>query len=311
MQDLLPVSYFHVVFTVPRELNNLFLWNRRKMYSLLLKMVSRTIIDSADRNLGIQPGMLEVLHTWGQKLDFHPHVHCIVYGGGLSNNKWISSKKDFYIHVKKFSRLFRGKFLAALKKMSKSGGLRNPEKDPTPFSFEQFIPLAKEMYKKEWVVYSKKPFGGPEQVLKYLSRYTHRVAISNYRLKDISGGNITFTWKDYRTGKRKVMKLPAREFMRRFLLHVLPRGFVKIRCCGFLNNRIKKVQLAVCRKELGACQIQTAPVTIASDILENAKTNFTNRQTCPICKTGVLIMIKIKAFYENNIEVGCAPPCPA
>ena len=141
---------------------------------------------------------------------------------GFSNNKWISSKKNFYIHVKKFSRLFRGKFLTALKKMRQSGVLRNPGKEPVPFSFEQFIPLAKEMYKKEWVVYSKKPFGGPEQVLKYLSRYTHRVAISNYRLKDISGGNITFTWKDYRTGKRKVMKLPAREFMRRFLLHALP-----------------------------------------------------------------------------------------
>jgi len=311
MQDLLPVPYFHVVFTVPRELNNLFLWNRRKMYSLLLKIVSRTIIDSAGRNLGIQPGMLKVLHTWGQNLDFHPHVHCIVYGGGLRDNKWISSKKDFYIHVKKFSRLFRGKFLAALKKMSKSGGLRNPEKDPTPFSFEQFIPLAKEMYKKEWVVYSKKPFGGPEQVLKYLSRYTHRVAISNYRLKDISGGNITFTWKDYRTCKRKVMKLSAREFMRRFLLHVLPRGFVKIRSCGFLNNRIKKAQLALCRNELGVCQTQTASCTIAADILENAKINFTNRQICPLCKTGILIITKIRAFYESNFIGGCAPPCRA
>ncbi len=260
-QDLLPTQYFHIVFTIPDELNPLALRNQRLLYNILFRSVSETLIELAKdpKHLGAKIGFVSILHTWGQNLMDHPHIHCIVTGGGLSFNgkRWISCRKGFFLPVRVLSKLFRGKFLSYLQRSYQSeellfiGDIVNMK---APVQFKAFL---KALYQRQWVVYCKPPFKGPDMVLQYLARYTHRIAISNHRIIAIEDDRVSFRWRDYSDGnKNKIMKLNAFEFIRRFLLHVLPDRFVKIRYCGLLGNRNRKVMLDQCRRLLKVIAIR-------------------------------------------------------
>jgi hypothetical protein len=254
--ELLPVPYFHVVFTVPHELSALMLGNRRVLYKLLFDASAQTLLQVAadPKHLGAKIGVLSVLHTWGQQLEHHPHVHCVVPGGGLSvedDTKWVSCRQNFFLPVKVLNQVFRGKFMEGLRRAYERGELKfagSTSRLSEPKAFQEFV---RGLYAKPWVVYAKEPFGGPEQVLKYLARYTHRVAIGNNRLVKLESGEVTFTFKDYTNGcKQKELTLEAVEFVRRFALHVLPRGLVRIRQYGLLSNRGRGKRLARCRELL-------------------------------------------------------------
>jgi len=269
-RELLPISYFHVVFTLPDELKSLALRNREVVYNMLFKAASEALAQLAGKRLGVQIGFIAVLHTWGQNLLDHPHLHCVVSGGGLSQRKWVSSKRRFLFPVKVMSRLFRGKFLSFLKKAYEDG-LQSAGED------------LRSLYAKEWVVYSKPPFNGPENVLGYLGRYTHRIAITNHRIVGMEDGLVSFLRKDYADGnKQKVMTLDAAEFIRRFLLHVLPDGFVKIRHFGFLSNRNRTACLKICRELLGAA----APEPGRSETWQESLMKITgiDLTRCPLCQ---------------------------
>jgi hypothetical protein len=254
-RELLPVAYFHVVFTVPEELNSLALANPQWFYDLLFDSASKTLLEIAadPKHLGARIGALAVLHTWGQTLGLHPHLHCIVPGGGLSldRQRWVAGRKGFLLPIQVLARVFRGKFLAGVKQAWQAQRLLLSEGLRDRFVF---LDLLDRLYRKSWVVYSKPPFGSPEQVLGYLARYTHRVAISNHRLQRLKDDRVTFSYKDYsQRGKVREMTLPAAELIRRFLLHVLPEGFVRIRYYGLLANRHRAGTLARCRELLGSC----------------------------------------------------------
>jgi hypothetical protein len=254
--ELLPVPYFHVVFTLPHQLSALVLGNRRVLYPLLLRAAAQTLLDVAadPRHLGARLGVLAVLHTWGQQLEHHPHVHAVVPGGGLTpdGQGWLACRPNFLLPVKVLGQVFRGKYLEGLRQAHvhgtlQLGGSTAPLAEPAAFAA-----LLDELYRTAWVVYAKKPFGGnPEQVLKYLARYTHRVAFSNARLIRVSEDTVTFTYKDYAAeAQTKEMTLPAVEFLRRFALHVVPGGLVRIRQYGLLANRGRGERLAHCRRLL-------------------------------------------------------------
>ena len=292
--ELLPVEYFHVVFTLPDQLSALALQNKRVIYRLLFQAASETLLKIAadPKHLGAVIGFLAVLHTWGQALQHHPHLHCVVPGGGLSpdHSRWIGCRKGFFLPVMVLSRLFRGKFVAYLKDANEQGRLVFHGQSKHLAEADQFASLLNEVSKLEWVVYAKRPFGGPVQVLKYLARYTHRVAISNQRLVSLSEGEVTFRWKDYADGNAvKEMTLGVREFTRRFLLHVLPRGFVRIRHYGFLANRCRSERLECCRKLL-AHSTNRESLEAASLISEQS----TDRESeiCPVCRVGRMTMIR-------------------
>jgi hypothetical protein len=256
LSKLLPIGYFHVVFTLPKELNSLIFHNQRLMYAILLKSAGDTLVELAkdSKFLGAQTGVTSVLHTWGQNLSFHPHVHCIVPGGGLSKDglRFIPSSKKFFLPVRVVSRKFRGKFLSHLKKAWVAGELLF-FKDTKELNNElYFLNFLNGLYQKEWVVYCKKPFKSPWHVMSYLGRYTHRVAISNSRIMSFDGDTVTFKWKDYKDHNRaKLMSLDAEEFARRFLLHVLPSGFTKIRHYGLLASRNVGTKLLLCLRLIG------------------------------------------------------------
>lgn len=264
--DLLNVQYFHVVFTVPAELNGIFYANQIQCYNLLFKSVSETLQELANdsKYLGASIGFTAVLHTWGQNLHYHPHIHCIVPAGGLDKSGiWKNSKKKFFMPVKVLSSKFRGKFLALLK-----------ESIPMVDSA-----VLDKCYNKKWVVYCKPPFKNAGYVVEYLGRYTHRIAISNNRILSAENGMVTFRWRDYSDGnKQKVMTLSADEFLRRYFMHVLPKGFSKIRHFGFLSSRGKQVKL-------GKCKIQTATAKYkklsADELLE--KILGRKPAVCPDC----------------------------
>lgn len=246
--NLLNTGYFHTVFTVPNDLHPLFYQNQKRIYGLLFKAASETILElCADpKYLGAVPGITAVLHTWGQNLHYHPHLHCIVTGGGLANDgRWVSSRKKFFLPVKVLSRKFRGKFLHYLKKESLVFfGSAEHLADPA-----HFCALVDSLYKKEWIVYCKKPFGSAEKVIAYLGRYTHRVAISNNRIIKLENGRVFFRWRDYKDDNRmKAMSLTAEEFIRRFLMHILPSGFRKIRHYGLFASRDKSKRLTLCKR---------------------------------------------------------------
>jgi hypothetical protein len=254
-KELLPVSYVHVVFTLPHELSWLALQNKKVVYDLLFRTSAATLLEVAadPKHLGAEIGFLSVLHTWGQNLLHHPHVHCVIPAGGLSldHQRWIHPCYPFFLPVKVLSRVFRGKFIAGLKlafqqsKLVFPGSLQPLAREK---AFHAFLRL---LFRQDGVVYAKRPFGGPEHVLQYLARYTHRVAISNHRILDVSDGTVSFRWKDYaHGGKQRKMTVTADEFLRRFMLHVLPRGFVRIRFSGFLANRRRKQLLPRCRQLL-------------------------------------------------------------
>lgn len=306
--DLLPVSYFHVVFTIPEELNFLTLTNQEKMYSVLFKAVSETLLElSRDaKYLGAEIGFTTILHTWGQNLMNHPHIHCVVPSGGLSldGTRWINSKKDFFIPVKVLSRKFRGKFLYYLKKeYYNNTGLKFIGDMETLKYKDVFQCFIDKLYKKEWVVYCKPPFGSAEHVLEYLGRYTHRVAISNNRIVAFENGYVVFKWRDYRdNNKKKHMIVTAEEFIRRFLMHVLPRKFVKIRHYGILSNRSRKIKLKRCRTILKvSIQKNEAKVKLtAAELL--FKLTGIDINKCPCCSGKMITKRKIDSKASDPAD---------
>lgn len=295
--ELLPVEYFHVVFTLPEQLSALALQNKRVIYGLLFRAASQTLLEIAadPKRLGAAIGFLAVLHTWGQTLQHHPHVHCVIPGGGLSpdRSRWISCRKGFFLPVKVLSRLFRGKFVAYLKAANEQGLLIFQGQSKHLAEGDHFASLLKKVSKLEWVVYAKPPFGGPLLVLKYLARYTHRVAISNQRLVALSEGQVTFRWKDYADGNAvKEMTLDVSEFTRRFLLHVLPEGFVRIRHYGFLANRCRSERLDRCRKLLEHNANQAALLEPANITPDQCEADH-ELGLCPVCRKGRMKILKM------------------
>ena len=280
--ELLPTRYVHVVFTLPRELAPLALQNKRLIYNLLFHASAETLLEIArdPRHLGAQIGFFSVLHTWDQRLQHHPHVHCVVAAGGLAPDhaRWISSHHSFFLPVKVLSRVFRGKFVAALKKAFHEASIEfhgrlAPLAEPRTFA--SWLRL---LFRHDWVVYSKPPFGGPQHVLRYLGAYTHRVAISNHRLVALANENVTFRWRDSAHGnKKRLMTLPVEEFLRRFLLHLLPRGFMRIRNFGFLANRQRAMLLPLCFRLLQDVTEISAPT--ASSVSHHSHSLW----NCPLC----------------------------
>lgn len=257
--DLLPVEYYHVVFTLPAQVSDLAFSNKRSIYGLLFDIAAQTLLTIAadPKRLGARIGATLVLHTWGSAMTHHPHVHGIVPGGGLSHStdRWVACRKGFFLPVRVLSLLFRRRFLEELSKLHQDNQLQFFGEHAHLIDRQAFERWLAPLRKQEWVVYAKRPFAGPEAVLAYLSRYTHRVAISNSRLLRMDHQGVTFGWKDYRAKGRtrhKTMTLSAAEFMRRFLLHVLPHGFHRIRHYGLLSNAQRRAQLAIAREKLDA-----------------------------------------------------------
>src|SRR5712691_10588857 len=257
--ELLPSRYVHVVFTLPRQLAPLALQNTKVIYGLLLRASAETLLEVArdPSHLGAEIGFFSVLHTWNQKLELHPHVHCVVPAGGLSldHTLWVKSHYRFFLPIRVLRRVFRGKFVAGLKCAFRDAQLRFSGDLTLLAQPKIFASWLRPLFRKDWVVYSKPPFGGPEYVLQYLGRYTHRVAISNHRLVSCTNQKVTFCWRDSaHHNEQKLMTLSLDEFLRRFLLHVLPKGFVRIRNFGFLANRRRATLLPLCFQLLGAVQ---------------------------------------------------------
>jgi hypothetical protein len=305
-EDLLPIEYFHVVFTIPSELNPLVSMNPKIMYNLLFRSVSETILKLASdpEHLGATVGIIGILHTWGQNLMDHPHVHCIVTGGGLSSDgsHWVSCRKGFFIHVRVMSALFSRKFLGLLKNSFESGDLVFPGSIShlqEPRAFKSFKSL---LYHKKWVVYCKPPFDGPKGVLQYLGRYTHRIAISNNRILAIRDGTVSFLWRDYADNNHlKTMTLKAGEFIRRFLLHVLPARYVRIRHFGLLANRRRKNNIALCSEYLGTGKTVTKEKikqeTWQEQLLRICGIDVT---ICPVCQKGRMFRVALLLPYRCN-----------
>lgn len=296
-ENLFPTNYFHLVFTIPSELNRMCLMNKKLMYDALFKASAETItmLCRQDKHLGATPGITSVLHTWGQNLMEHPHIHMIVTAGGLSvkDNRWIKSKKNFLLPVKVASKVFRGKFLAKIKHLYEQGEFKLKGSIKELNNKKEFKKLLDIVYQKDWVVYAKEPFGNASHVFKYLGKYTHKIAISNHRIVTIENNKVTFKWKDYADNNaQKVMEIDAFEFIRRFLLHTLPKGFCKIRHYGLAANRNKKNNLKTVRKLLNAVN------SIFIGTKESWKetllrlTGF-DVAVCPKCKTGQMRTIRI------------------
>jgi hypothetical protein len=301
--ELLPVPYFHVVFTLPQQIGRLALQNAKLVYNILFRAASQVLLETAadPRLLGASIGFLAVLHTWGQNLHLHPHLHCVVPGGGISpdGSRWITCpKSSFFLPVRVLSHRFRKKFLRQLEQAFRKGTLHltgelRPLAEPAAFRA-----LCEKAAQIEWVVHVKPPFGGPQRVLKYLARYTHRVAISNHRLRSLEQGRVRFDWKDYADRSRtKTMTLDAVEFIRRFLLHVLPSGMVRIRQFGFLANRVRQAKLEQCRALLA---VRQPPVSAGSD--GSADPDLPDAHACPVCKIGRLIVIELLRAEPTVIQ---------
>jgi len=300
--ELLEVGYFHVVFTVPQEIADIAYQNKERLLGILFRITAETLrtIAADPQHLGAEIGFFAVLHSWGQSLQFHPHLHCVVPGGGLSpdGERWISSRRpDFFLPVRVLSSLFQRLFLEALETAFDAGQLQffhalEPLREP--MAFARYLAKAEA---HDWVVYAKRPFAGPQQVLDYVGRYTHRVAISNNRLLDIDGEQVQFKWKDYRHGDQiKTMTLSADEFIRRFLLHVMPNGFHRIRYYGFLGNRYRHQKLAQCRRLLGMQMAEPPadPPKPKKDYHERYQ-ELTGRslRQCPHCRQGQMVKVAI------------------
>jgi hypothetical protein len=313
--ELLPVEYFHVVFTVPEEIAAIAYQNKEEVYGILFRATAETLrtIAADPKHLGAEIGFLAILHSWGQNLLFRPHLHCVVPGGGLApdHKRWIACRPGFFLPVRVLSRLFRRLFLEHLQAAFDQGKLQffsSLERLRDPQAFAQYlVPLRQ----TEWVVYAKPPFGGPEQVLNYLGRYTHRVAISNNRLLSIDPGKVTFRWKDYRHhDQQKTMTLEAEEFMRRFLLHVLPDGFQRIRHYGFLANRYRQAKLALCRRLLGVALTLTGVVPPQDkpdyrDLYQELTGK--SLRDCPVCHRGQMVVIAVLPVSDRAPPFGDLP----
>lgn len=301
--ELLDVPYFHVVFTVPDEVAAIAFQNKPVVYDILFHAAAETLrtIAADPAHLGAEIGFLGVLHTWGQNLLHHPHLHCLVPGGGISpdGSQWVASRPGFFLPVRVLSRLFRGVFLHHLEKAFAAGRLSffsslEPLRDRTAF-LRHLAPARR----AEWVVYAKRPFAGPHQVLTYVGRYTHRIAISNSRLIAMDDGKVCFRWKNYRQdGHRGTMTLTADEFIRRFLIHVLPDGFHRIRYFGFLCNRQRQSKLARCRELLGMQQDEAAAAapTLRPDYRAlHLSLTGTSLTLCPACGHGTMVVVEVLA----------------
>jgi hypothetical protein len=302
--ELLPIPYFHVVFTLEgKEIGPIALQNKKVVYGILFRAAAATLrqLAAQPEHLGAEIGTVAVLHTWGQQLPHHAHVHCICTGGGISpdGTRWVQckvsnkAKKKFFIPVKVLSLVFRGKFIDFLKRAYRGGELSfHGELAPLKqeYLFEEQLDRA---VKRKWVVYAKRPFRGPEQLLKYLARYTHRVAISNNRLIEMRDGHVHFRWKDYRDGgTQKTTWLPATEFIRRFLLHVVPSGFMRIRHSGFLANRFRQQKLELCRQLLGVSSIPGAEnAAMMPEEIEEIVNECEEHRRCPVCGKGRMVQV--------------------
>ena len=289
--EVLPVGYFHVVFTLPHELCALALRNKKELYRLLFRASAETLLEVAanPKHLGAGLGFLSILHTWGQRLLLHPHVHCVVPAGGISpdQTRWIPSRPNFLVPVPVLKKVFRGKFLDGLTRLFRARKLAFTGSLAALSSREAFFDFLKPLYDKEWVVYAKAPFRGPDHLLQYLARYTHRVAISNHRLVSFDGDSVTFRWKDYAHGnKKRKMTVSADEFLRRFLLHTLPRGFVRIRSFGFLAGPRRAKLLELARQLLPETGIE-----------RNIEPTLPARASfpCPVCATPMIFVERLSA----------------
>jgi hypothetical protein len=302
--DLLPVPYFHVVFTVPEEIAAIAYQNKAVVYDILFQATAETLqtIAADPKHLGADIGFIAILHTWGQNLLHHPHLHCVVPGGGLApdHSRWIACRPGFFLPVRVLSRLFRRLFLERLRRAFETGHLRFFNALAPLQHMQAFARYLDGPRRAEWVVYAKEPFGGPQQVLGYLGRYTHRVAISNNRLIAIADGHVTFRWKDYRhESAQRVMRLDAPEFIRRFLLHVLPRGLQRIRHYGFLSNRRRETGLAECRRLL---EVIPPPATDERrpDYHDRfARLTGQSLRHCPVCARGRMMCIEILPHHAR------------
>lgn len=297
--ELLDVPYFHVVFTVPEEIAAIAYQNKKVVYDILFQATAETLktIAADPKHLGAEIGFFAVLHSWGSNLHFHPHLHCVVPGGGLSadGQRWISCRPDFFLPVRVLSHLFRRLFLESLQHAFDSGKLQFFNTQEPLRERRAFVQFVARMKDCDWVVYAKRPFAGPQQVLDYVGRYTHRVGISNNRLLEIENGQVSFEWKDYRAGGQvKTMTLSADEFIRRFLLHVLPDGFQRIRYYGFLGNRYRKQKLEQCRRLLSMPN-QADPTSAAEKDYRDEYEELTgiSLRQCPQCKQGRMVMVEI------------------
>ena len=305
-QELLPTPYVHVVFTLPRELAPLALQNKKVIYDLLFQTSAETLLEVArdSKHLGAQIGFFSVLHTWNQKLQHHPHVHCVLPAGGLSSDhtRWIRSRSSFFLPVQVLSRVFRGKFTQALKRAFTEGKLDFHGTLKFLAQPKTFSTWFRQLFRNHWVVYCKPPFGGPEHVLNYLGAYTHRVAISDHRLVALAEGKITFRWRDSaHHNKKRLITMPVEEFLRRFLLHVLPRGFVRIRNFGFLANRQRATLLPLCSQLLTSI---SEPQPSTQRISSNADT--LPFWLCPICGGPMQVVERLTAA---QIQLR-SPPLP-
>ena len=310
--ELLDTQYFHVVFTLPEEIAAIAYQNQEVVYDILFRAASQTLrtIAADPKHLGAEIGFFAVLHSWGQNLLFHPHLHCVVPGGGLSpdGDRWVSCRPGFFLPVRVLSRLFRRLFLEFLEQAFDDHQLHffsslHELHDPSAFS-AYLAPLRP----AEWVVYAKPPFAGPKQVLDYVGRYTHRVAISNHRLLDIEDGRVQFRYKDYRhDNQQKVMTLAADEFIRRFLLHVLPDGFHRIRYYGFLGNRYRQEKLQRCRQLLGMTSADPIPPAIEppKDYRDRyEELTGVSLRLCPVCRRGRMIRIELSTVVCTSPTLG-------
>jgi hypothetical protein len=305
-EHLLPVEYYHLVFTLPNELSDLARANPTVLYDLLFQAAAGAIrqVAANPKRLGAVPGLLLVLHTWGQTLTHHPHVHGVVTGGGLScdahgridaSPKWVSCRSGFFLPVRVLSRVFRGQYLDGLRQAHRRGALRFFGKLTALTDAAVFHTFLRPLHEKDWVVYAKRPFGGPAQVLKYLARYTHRVAISNSRLAKLEAGQVTFRYQDSADGRQpKRMTLDACEFLRRFVQHVLPHGFTKIRHYGLLANRFRQERLAACRRLLLMTTVLATPT--ASGTEESPAAEPAGARCCPQC--GSRRLVRLAALSE-------------
>jgi len=307
-EDLLPVEYFHVVFTLPAEIAPIAYWNKKALYGLLFKASAETVMTIAadPKRMGAKVGMTGVLHTWGSALTHHPHIHMIVPGGGLSpdGTRWVACRPGFFLHVRVLSRLFRRLFLEGLRKLHRTGQLTFFGDLVGLAEAKAFAAWLSPFRKFEWVVYAKPPFGGPEAVLTYLSRYTHRVAISNHRLVSANADTVAFRWKDYRIksgDRQKVMRLATPEFIRRFLIHVLPDGFHRIRHYGLLASSTRKANITRIRALL--CVQGPEQATMSEPEAEIAP--LTLREPCPCCGGPMRI---IEIFRRGQKPMSRAPP---
>jgi hypothetical protein len=300
-QELLNTRYFHVVFTLPHELQALVLQNQAELYNLLFRTVAETLREVArnPKHLGAEIGFFSILHTWGQNLLFHPHVHCVIPGGGIAPDKtqWIHPQYPFFLPVKVLSKVFRGKFVAALRRLHLKKRLTCAGSIEHLAELKYFSAFLRTLFRKDWVVYAKPAFGGPDQVVRYLGRYTHRVAISNHRLVFFDGNDVTFRWRDYACGnKQKLMTVSAEEFMRRFLLHILPKGFVRIRHFGVLANFRRSEFIDLCRRLL-----QMTPL---DRLVSKASSSLS--WLCPRCRTPLILVERLTAaqlFWRLSTRV--------